>query len=86
MKIISVILTFIGFVLCLIGSVGSQYFLRATLAAMMDSETAGIGAIARGFDNAMLSGYVAIFGCAIIFLGLLLSVISIFTGRRQQAI
>jgi uncharacterized membrane protein len=84
MKIISVILTFIGFVLCLIGSVGSQYFLRSALKAMMDSETSGIGAIARGFDNAMLTGYVAIFGCAIIFLGLVVSVISLFAGRKQQ--
>ncbi|MGC2236846.1 MAG: hypothetical protein WA584_11845 [Pyrinomonadaceae bacterium] len=86
MKIISVILTFIGFVLCLAGSVGSQYFLRVILAAMISSETSGIGAMARGFDNAMLSGYVAIFGCAIIFLGLLISVISLFTGRKQQTI
>ena len=86
MKIISFILTFIGFVLCLAGSVGSQYFLRSTLKVMLESETSGIGAIGRGFDNAMLSGYVAIFGCAIIFLGLLVSIISMFTGRKQQAI
>jgi len=84
MKIIAVILTFIGLVVCFIGSVGTQYLLRSTLYAMMNSETSGIGAIARGFDNAMLAGYVAIFGCVIIFLGLLLNIVSMFTGKKQQ--
>ena len=82
----SVVLTSIGLFLCFIGSVGTQYMLRSTLNAMMNSETSGIGAIARGFDNAMSLGYVAIFGCVIIFIGLLINIISMFTGRKQQAI
>jgi hypothetical protein len=86
MKVISVILTFIGFVLCLAGSVGVQFLLRSTLDAMMNSETSGIGAIASGFNNTMLSNYVAIFGCALIFIGLIINVISLFGGRKQQAI
>lgn len=80
----SVVLTFIGLVLCFIGSVGTQYMLRSTLDAMMNSETAGIGAIASGFENTILSNYVAIFGCVIIFIGLLVNVISMFAGRKQQ--
>lgn len=84
MKIISLIVTFIGFVLCLAGSLGNQFFLRSTLAALINSETSGIAAIASGFDYAMISGYVAIFGCAIIFLGLLLNVISLLAGKKQQ--
>lgn len=83
MKIISIILIAIGLFLCAVGSVGVQYLLRKTLEALMNSETAGIGAIARGFDNAFLSNYIAIFGCVIIFIGLLLNIISIFTGRKQ---
>lgn len=86
MKIISLILIFIGFVLAFIGSVGVQYLLRATLNAMMDSANSGIGEIASGFSNAFLSNYVALFGCAIIFLGLVLNIISMFTGRKQQAV
>jgi hypothetical protein len=86
MRTISVILTFIGFVLCLAGSVGVQVLLRQTLFALLNSETGGIGAIARGFDNTFLSNYVALFGCLLIFIGLLLNIISLFTGRKQQAV
>jgi uncharacterized membrane protein len=84
MKIISIILTFVGFVLCFVGSVGVQVLLRQTLAAMMDSETGGIGAIARGFDNTFLSNYVALFGCLLVFIGLLINIISLLAGRKQQ--
>lgn len=79
----SVVLTFIGLVLCFVGSVGTQYMLRSTLDAMMNSETSGIGAIASGFDNAMKLGYVAIFGCVIVFIGLLINIISMFAGKKQ---
>ena len=86
MKTISLILTFIGLVLCFAGSVGVQILLRQTLNAMMNSETGGIGAIASGFENTFMANYLAIFGCMLVLLGLLLGVISMFTGRKQQAI
>ena len=86
MRIISVVLTFIGFVLCFFGSVGVQVLLRQTLAALANSESAGIGAVARGFDNAMLSSYVAIFGSIVVLLGLLCAVVSLFTDRKRGAV
>ena len=86
MKIIAIILTFVGFVLAFFGSVGTQYLLRQTLAAMMNSETSGIGAIARGFDNTMTAGYVAIFGSVLVFLGIIVNIIALLAGRKQQTI
>jgi uncharacterized membrane protein len=87
MRIISVILTFIGFVLCFFGSVGVQYFLRKTIENLLDEKgAAGIGTVARGFDNAMLSSYITIFGSVIILLGLLFGIISIFTDKRRLAV
>ncbi|HEY0428055.1 MAG TPA: hypothetical protein VGC76_09770 [Pyrinomonadaceae bacterium] len=85
MKIISVILTFIGFVLCLFGNVGVQYFLRKTMQDILDEKGAsGIAVLVNGFSNALNSSYVSIFGCVIIFFGIIFGIISIFTGRRQQ--
>jgi hypothetical protein len=86
MKIIAIILTSIGFVLCFFGNIGVQYLLRQTLAAMMDSQTSGIGAIASGFENTMLAGYVAIFGSVLVFLGILINIIALFTGRKRQTV
>ncbi len=86
MRIISVILTFIGFVLCGIGSFGVRYMLYKVLEGLKNSETAGIGELARGFDNAVLLSYLSIFGCVIIFIGLILNFISMFTEKKRQAI
>ena len=84
MKILSIILLVIGFILCGISSLALRYYLWQVINGMMASGTAGIGIVANGFDKMSLLSYVNIFGCVIIFLGIITSIVSLFTGRKQQ--
>ena len=67
MRIVAVILTFIGFVLCFGGSLGVQYLLRQTIEMLMNAETAGLVVLARAFDQINIVSYVTIAGCIFVF-------------------
>lgn len=84
MKIISIILIVIGLLLCAVGSFGTHFFVHHLMHDLMHAETAGIGTIASNLNNAWYLSFVSMAGCALIFFGLILNIISMFTGRKQQ--
>ena len=86
MKIISVIIITIGFVICAISSLGIRYSVYNIVSGLMNTETTGIGQLASALSNASLLSYVNIFGCVVIFIGLVQNFISMFTEKKRQAI
>jgi hypothetical protein len=84
MKIISTILIVIGFLISGISSLIIFYATFTGVNGIRNSETAGISGIAWGLSTAYLASFVNLFGFAILGIGVLLLVISMFTGRKQQ--
>lgn len=84
MKIISLILIVIGFFICLATGIGFRLAVGNILSSLMNSETSGIGQIASAISMANLLSYVNIFGSVIIFLGIILSIVSMFAGKKQN--
>ena len=83
MKIISIILIFIGLFLCAVGSAGMHFAIHKTIEGAMHAETAGVYSLAQNLETAWYLSIVSVVGCIVIFFGLVLNIISIFTGRKQ---
>jgi riboflavin transporter FmnP len=84
MRIISVILSVIGLMVCGVSAVGFRLTMSNLLNALLSGETSGIGQVASAITTANLLSYVNIFGCALIFLGILLNIFSMFGGKKQN--
>lgn len=86
MKIISIILIIFGFILCVGSSLGIRFAIYTLVDGLMSSDTAGIGMVASAISSASLLSYVNLFGCAIIFIGILLNIVGMFAGRKRQTV
>ncbi len=86
MKAISIILITIGFIMCGISSLGIRYAISVLTEGLMSAETAGIGTIASALTNASVFSYMNLFGCALIFFGIVFNLMGMFTEKKQQNI
>ncbi|CAN5596898.1 hypothetical protein BH10ACI1_BH10ACI1_26320 [soil metagenome] len=84
MKIIALIITIIGMLITGISSLGIVYSIHTAIESMKNAGNAGIGIFASWISTTQTLSYVNIFGAAILFLGVVLTVIVMFTGRKQQ--
>lgn len=85
MKIISTILIVIGFAISGICSLGIFYATYTGVSGIKTGETSGIASVAWGLSTAYLLSFANLFGFAILGIGVLLLVIGLFSGRKQQA-
>jgi hypothetical protein len=84
MKIISLILVIIGFLLCAVSGLGLRIEVSAITENIMRAEASGIGGLASALYLASVLSYVNIFGCLVIFLGIILNIASLFAGKKQN--
>ncbi len=85
MKTASLILLVIGLILCGISSLTIVYSITSAVNQAMAGGAAGIGMIGAALDTSRTMGLVNIFGCVLIFIGIICNIIPSFTGRKQQA-
>jgi uncharacterized membrane protein len=83
MKIISIILIVIGLLLCAVGSFGTHFFVHHVMRDLMNAAAGGIGSVASGLQNAWYLSFVAMFGCLIMFLGVVLNIVVMLRAKKQ---
>ena len=84
MKILSTILIVIGFLISGVCSLMIFYATHVAISATQNSETSGIGDVVWGLSSAYLFSLINLAGFAILGVGVLLLIIGLFTGRKQQ--
>lgn len=84
MKIVSVLLTVIGLLITGFSSLGIFYSIFTAVNAGKNSGAEGIGIVIWGLNTAYKLGFVNLFGLAILFFGVILLIVAMFTGKKQQ--
>jgi hypothetical protein len=86
MKIIAIIVTVVGTIITGSSSLGMVYSFYIAFEAMRSTEAAQMGIFGAWIRNAQILSYVNLFGVAIIFLGVVLTIVAMFMGRKQQVV
>jgi uncharacterized membrane protein len=84
MKIISLILIILGFVISGICSLVIFYAGFTAMSGIQNGATSGIADVAWAMSTTYLVSFVNLLGFAILALGILLAVIGLFTERKQK--
>jgi TRAP-type mannitol/chloroaromatic compound transport system permease small subunit len=84
MKTISLILIILGFIISGICGLIIFYASFTAMSAVGTGASSAIGEVAWAMSTTYLVSFVNLFGFAILGLGVLLAVIGMFTGRKQQ--
>ena len=84
MKIVSLILIILGFIISGICSLIIFYATFKGVTGIQGGQTSGIADVAWAISTTYLVSFVNLFGFAIIGLGILLAVIGLFTGKKQE--
>ncbi len=84
MKILSIILIIIGFLITGSSSLGIFYSLHTGMTALANDGSIGLAALTQIFYTPYYLSLVNIFGAVILFFGVLCAVIGIFTGKNPQ--
>jgi hypothetical protein len=84
MKILSLILIILGFVISGVCSLVIFYASFTAMSAVGTGASSAIGEVAWAMSTTYLVSFVNLLGFAILGLGILLAVIKMFTGGKQQ--
>lgn len=85
MKIVSLILLILGFVICGVCGLVIFYATYTGISGFQnESGSAGIADVTWGLSTAYLASFGNLLGFGILGLGILLAAVGMFTGRKQQ--
>jgi hypothetical protein len=82
MKAISWILIGIGFFITALSNLATFYGLRAAVNGMENSAENGIGIVAWGMSFSYTSSFIGLFGCFILFTGMIFAVLGALIKKR----
>jgi uncharacterized membrane protein len=86
MKKISIILIIIGFLITGISSLGIFYALHTGMKTLANDGSVGLETLTRIFYTPYYLSLVNIFGAVILFLGVVLTIVAMFIGKKQQVV
>ena len=82
MKVVALIFIAIGFAITALSNLAVFYGLRTAMLGMQDSAASGIGEVAWGMNLSYICSFISLFGCFILFVGVIFSIISLFVKKR----